>query len=360
MCITAAACETVRMSSSPASNQPPTSRPGIRSPGAYCVSVVGPILKPSKCWWFTGAWRASSRCGSPVPDPVRLVDEHVVHLHGEPHVERLLPGVRVGLRVDREDRRLLLAVLQEVEARAVDRREVEGRVLVAQVRAPGLDLHLQPLDGLARGRHLDDARRRRAACRWRRARRPRPSSATGGTRPARTPPPGRASSPRWCSGARTTRRPCRSPARGAACAPRTSRSARRCARRAAAGRSRTRSPPGAPGPRGRGRASCRPRSAPPRRTRRGRGRRRSCGPRTGGSASPRASPAWGPTGRAGRHPADRRPGTSSRSRRSAGTRGSGPRGRRAAPASGLSRKTAIEKPRSSGVTRTRESKSSSS
>jgi len=73
----------------------------------------------------------------PVPDPVRLVDEHVVHLDGEPHVERLLPGVRVGLRIDREDRRLLLAVLQEVEARAVDGREVEHRVAVAQVLSQG-------------------------------------------------------------------------------------------------------------------------------------------------------------------------------------------------------------------------------
>ena len=65
MCVTAAACETVRMSSSPASNQPPTFRPGMCSPGLYCVSVVGPILKPSKCWWLTGAWRASSMCDSP-------------------------------------------------------------------------------------------------------------------------------------------------------------------------------------------------------------------------------------------------------------------------------------------------------
>ena len=92
----------------------------------------------------------------PVPDPVRLVDEHVVHLHREPDVERLLPGVRVGLRIDREHRRPLLAVLQEVEAGAVDRGEVERRVRVAQVLAPRLNLRLQPLDGVAGGCHLED------------------------------------------------------------------------------------------------------------------------------------------------------------------------------------------------------------
>ena len=40
---TVCACDPPWMSKSPASNQPPTARPGIRSPGLYGVLVESPV-----------------------------------------------------------------------------------------------------------------------------------------------------------------------------------------------------------------------------------------------------------------------------------------------------------------------------
>jgi hypothetical protein len=59
------ACDPRWMSKSPASNQPPTASPGIRSPALYGVLVVASVRYPSKCCSFNGACTASSRCAAP-------------------------------------------------------------------------------------------------------------------------------------------------------------------------------------------------------------------------------------------------------------------------------------------------------
>jgi hypothetical protein len=50
-------CETPWMSKSPASNQPPTASPGMRSSGWNGVLVVAPVRYASKCCSFAGLHR---------------------------------------------------------------------------------------------------------------------------------------------------------------------------------------------------------------------------------------------------------------------------------------------------------------
>ncbi len=95
-----------------------------------------------------------------VPDSVRLVDHHVVHLHREPDVRGRVPDRVVHVRADRERLRFLRPVLDVIEPRAVHRAEVRRDVLVPEVRSPGLGLRLQPFDRSAVRRHLEERRRR--------------------------------------------------------------------------------------------------------------------------------------------------------------------------------------------------------
>lgn len=79
----------------------------------------------------------------------------MIHLDREPHVGRRVPDGVVDAGIDGERLGLLRAV-DVVDARAVNRAEVGGDVVVAEVAAPRLDLCLQPLDRRPVRRHLED------------------------------------------------------------------------------------------------------------------------------------------------------------------------------------------------------------
>src|SRR5690625_5242647 len=75
-----------------------------------------------------------------VPDAIPLPHEHVVHMDGNPYVARGIGDGVIYIIIDDEVVGLMIAVLDVVDARRVDRREVEPHVVILKVVAPGIDV----------------------------------------------------------------------------------------------------------------------------------------------------------------------------------------------------------------------------
>jgi hypothetical protein len=87
-----------------------------------------------------------------MPHAIRLIDEHVVHLHRKVHVVRRMPGIAEYSLVDTEGARTLSFRLEHVDTRFAHAAEVEREVLVAQVLSPagrcsGLHFAHRPVAG---------------------------------------------------------------------------------------------------------------------------------------------------------------------------------------------------------------------
>src|SRR6186713_3661370 len=75
----------------------------------------------------------------PVPDPVCLVDLHMIHLYREPNVQRRMPDICINIGTDAKGIRLFSTVLQKIDTRVFNGAEIECLVVVSQIPAPGLN-----------------------------------------------------------------------------------------------------------------------------------------------------------------------------------------------------------------------------
>ncbi len=70
-----------------------------------------------------------------VPDAIAFVDEHVVHLDREEHVERRVPRVGEHLGADAERIGALALIFDDVQARLANGAEIELQIIVAEILA---------------------------------------------------------------------------------------------------------------------------------------------------------------------------------------------------------------------------------
>ena len=90
----------------------------------------------------------------PVPYPVGLVHEHMVHMYRHPHVRGGIGNLVIDLISYYEIIGLHIAVLQEIYARLTDLAEVELDIIVFVIRSPRADFPAENLPGAAVIFHL--------------------------------------------------------------------------------------------------------------------------------------------------------------------------------------------------------------
>ena len=74
--------------------------------------------------------------GGSVPDPVSLIDEHMIHLYREPHIQRGLPSMIMNVRSDLECATLMLTVPDDIQSRILYHRKIEPDIMIPVIFSP--------------------------------------------------------------------------------------------------------------------------------------------------------------------------------------------------------------------------------
>ena len=80
-----------------------------------------------------------------MPRTITLRHVHVVHVDGYPHIRRGIGNLVVHVFINQEVVRLGLAILDVIDARLTDTREVELHIIIFIIRTPGFDVTLVSL-----------------------------------------------------------------------------------------------------------------------------------------------------------------------------------------------------------------------
>ena len=161
------ACDSTRRSSSPASCQPPRSRPGHRLAGRVLRERRGALEVAVEVVVVHRRHPRVVEVAGVVPHAVALVHPHVAHLDGQEGVDGRLPDVAlVDVGPDPERVRPHVAVAHHVHAGRLDRREVEPQVVVAEEAPPVLRPRLHRRLQGARPRDPGDDDRQASRVAW--------------------------------------------------------------------------------------------------------------------------------------------------------------------------------------------------